>query len=81
MAYRGSFNRLSGVGIMKKIKKIKLPHPHLSLPKVRKTHYRKIMLVAIVAMLSAHYLLPDHEQWLALITNLAFFYEPSIEVT
>jgi hypothetical protein len=61
-------------------KKIRIPHPHLALPKVRKTHYRRILFLAIVAMIGAHYVLPDHEQWLALVTNLAFFWEPTLEV-
>lgn len=62
------------------MKRIKIPHPHLAMPKVRKTHYRRVLLTAITVMLGAHYLMPDYEQWAALVTNLAFFWEPTIEV-
>lgn len=62
------------------MRKIKIPHPHLNIPKVRKTHYRRILLAVIGVMLIAHSLVPEYEHWAALATNLAFFWEPSIEV-
>lgn len=60
--------------------KIKIPHPFLNIPKVRKDRYRRILLAAITATLAAHMLIPAYEAWIELATNLAFFWEPTIEV-
>lgn len=62
------------------MRKITIPHPHLSLPTVKKTHYRRVLFAVITAMLAAHEFLPEYEHWAALVTNLAFFWEPTIEV-
>ena len=60
--------------------KIRVPHPHLAMPKVRKRHYRRVLFAVIVTMLAAHELLPAYEHWAALATNMFFFWEPTVEV-
>lgn len=60
--------------------KIKIPHPFLNMPKVRKDHYRRVLFAVITATLAFHFYLPDYEAWIELGANLAFFWEPTIEV-
>jgi hypothetical protein len=62
------------------MKKFTITHPHFTLPKVRKTHYRKTLFAVITVMLAAHWYMPNYEHWAAFVANLAFFWEPTIEV-
>jgi hypothetical protein len=60
--------------------KIKIPHPHFTAPKVKKSHFRRVLFISILAAVAAHEFIPAYEHIAGLAANLFFFWEPTIEV-
>jgi hypothetical protein len=44
---------------------------------IRKSHYRRCVAVMIFTVTVAHYLIPQHEHWVNLATNLVWLFDPT----
>ena len=60
--------------------KLHLPHPAFHCPKVKKHHYRRCLMLSILALPFAHMLTPEMECVAAVVNGLFFYYEPILAV-
>lgn len=60
--------------------KITIPHPALTCPKVRKQHYRKWLLITLIAIPFVHFMTPEWEYLAAMVNGFVFYYEPVLEI-
>lgn len=44
---------------------------------IRKRHYRRCVAIMLCTVTAAHVLIPDHEHWVNLATNLVWLFDPT----
>lgn len=44
---------------------------------IRKSHYRRCVAIMLCTVTAAHILIPDHEHWVNLATNLIWLFDPT----
>ena len=59
--------------------RIRIPHPALQCPKVKKRHYRSWLLLTILVIPIAHLMIPEYESFVAAFNGLVFYWEPLLE--
>jgi hypothetical protein len=48
---------------------------HLS--QVKRQHYRRVVACLLCTCTAAHIMIPDHEHWINLMSNLVWLFDPT----